>query len=287
MNPYMFPYEEPVRILIVDDQIPQRRLECDILSEDGFITVEAESGQEALTALTQLTFDMVLVRINLPDINGLEVCDRIRNQLKLTRMPVLLVTENNTGVNLARAFELGATDFISKPFRPIELLIRVRSAIAQKQLADRLERAEAVLFTVGKMVEARVPLAGDHCARLSHCALVFGKALGMDEPNLTALGRGGVLHDIGMLAVPERILSKPGPLSDSERRLICRHTVIGEKLCRNLESTGRVGAIIRSHHERYDGSGYPDGLVGGEIPLLARIFQIIDIYDALAHPRPL
>ena len=148
MNPYTLP-EEPARILIVDDQTPQRGLECDILRESNFVTLEAGSGQEALTLLKQQTVEMVLLRINLPDINGIELCYRIRNHLKLLRVPVLLVTENRASVDLARAFELGATDFISKPFRPIELLIRVRSAIVQKQLVDRLARSESVrLFEI-------------------------------------------------------------------------------------------------------------------------------------------
>jgi len=165
-------------------------------------------------------------------------------------------------------------------------LARLHSAADRKRLTDQLDSAEHLLFALARMVEAKDGTTGDHCTRLSHTSVVLGRALGLSGDELLALRRGGVLHDIGKLGIPDSILLKPGKLTDDEWTVMRQHVHIGARMVGELKSMRLAEPIIRHHHERWDGSGYPDGLKGEEIPLLARIFQVADIYDALTHARP-
>jgi putative two-component system response regulator len=185
-----------------------------------------------------------------------------------------------------RAIEAGADDFLNKPFSKSELLARVRALLRLKRFTDEMEYVETVLFSLAMAVETRDPHTGDHCQRLARMCVELGRVLGLGEDELNALRRGGYLHDIGKVAVPDAILLKPTSLSPEERQAMQRHTLVGEEICRPLHSLEAVLPIIRSHHERWDGSGYPDGLAGEAIPLLARVLQMVDIYDALRTPRP-
>jgi len=162
----------------------------------------------------------------------------------------------------------------------------VRVAAQRKRAMDQLDSTESTLFALARMVEAKDENTGDHCSRLAHKAVGFGRALGLSTPELHALRRGGVLHDIGKLGIPDHILLKPGALTDEEWTVMRQHTTIGYHLVSNLRSMRLTAPIIRHHHERWDGSGYPDRLAGEAIPLLARVFQIVDIHDALTYERP-
>jgi putative two-component system response regulator len=197
-----------------------------------------------------------------------------------------MITGSADQNDLVKSMRVGATDFMHKPYSPLELVARVSAAASHKRLLDQLDSAESLLFALARMVEAKDENTGDHCSRLAHGSVVFGTALGLNEEQLLALRRGGVLHDIGKLGIPDSILLKNGPLTDEEWVLMRQHTVIGARLCSGLNSMKLTVPIIRHHHERWDGSGYPDGLKGEEIPYLARIFQIVDVYDALASVRP-
>jgi putative two-component system response regulator len=180
----------------------------------------------------------------------------------------------------------GADDFLTKPVNKHELLARVHSLLRLKQFTDELDNAEAVLFSLALSIEAKDPYTEGHCDRLSKYSVAVADKLGLPEDLRVALRRGGLVHDIGKLAVPEHILLKPGPLTPEERKVIEQHTIAGERICTPLRSFRHVLPIIRSHHEKQDGSGYPDGLKGEQIPLTARILQITDIYDALTTDRP-
>lgn len=274
------------RILVVDDEPGQRTLQREILAAPRYLVAEARNGAEAFAILAKQSFDVVLLDRCLPDMDGIEVCRRIRATQSECVLPIILVTGTHAGPRgVAEGFGAGASDYLQKPYHPMELTARVDAAVARKRLSDQLDNTESLLFTLARMVEAKDTHTGDHCTRLSHLAVVFGQKLGLDFEDLHALRRGGVLHDIGKLGVPDRIMLKNGPLTEDEWGLMRNHTVIGERLCAGLKSMCRTLPIIRSHHERWDGSGYPDGLRHMETPLLGRVFQIVDMYDALTHER--
>lgn len=279
---------QPYRILVVDDDAVQRQLERDILESSDIAceVEEARNGGEALERLRAMPFDAVLLDKRMPAMDGDEVCRRVRQDPRLSLLPLIMVTGTNSQEDLAISLQAGATDFISKPYTPLELISRIRAAVRTKRLTDQLDSAESLLFTLARMVEAKDKTTGDHCSRLSHMTVVFGSALGLGPQQLGALRRGGVLHDIGKLGIPDSILLKPGALTDDEWVIMRQHTHIGAHLCESLTTMREVVPIICYHHERWDGSGYPEGLSGEAIPLLARVFQIVDIYDALVSARP-
>jgi len=279
---------EPYQILIVDDDPLQLQLFRDLLetSDMEFQLEEAKNGQEALHKVTLHNFDVILTDKYMPILDGDEVCRRIRKDEALRLIPIIMVTGADTNEELAKSFSAGATDFVRKPYNPPELFARIKSAVRNKRLTDQLDSADSLLFALARMVEAKDETTGDHCTRLTHMGSVFGEFLGLDEIQIEALRRGGVLHDIGKLGIPDSILLKPGALTDAEWVIMRTHTTIGANLCSSLGSMKHVIPIILSHHERWDGSGYPNGLAGENIPLLARIFQLLDIYDALASERP-
>jgi putative two-component system response regulator len=180
----------------------------------------------------------------------------------------------------------GAEEYLIKPVHPKLLRARISVMLRLKALIDSLEEAETILFSVALAVERRDKNTGLHCERLASYSVMMGEALRLPSLDLTALYRGGFLHDIGKISVPDVILFKKGQLTPAEWEIMRKHTVQGEEICRPMKSLAPVLPIIRNHHEKWDGTGYPDGLRGEEIPLLARILQVVDIYDALTSARP-
>ena len=273
----------PYHILMADDEPGQRALLREILDDGTFVMTEAGNGQEAVALAESRPFDVVLLDVRMPQLDGIAACQAIRAHHPL--LPILMITGYGGQDDLVRAMQAGASDFLRKPYEPQELLARVRNAATHKRQTDQLEHVASMLFALARVVEVRDEGTGDHCSRVAHLACLFGRELGLDEDELQTLRDGGVLHDLGKLAIPDRVLLKPGPLDDEEWTVMRQHTVIGATLCGNLRSLARVVPIVRHHHERWGGSGYPDGLAGEDIPLLARIFQFADIYDALANAR--
>lgn len=283
----MTPDALPYRILVVDDEPPQRRLAAATLQPGKYHVTEAADGRQALEWLQGSDFDCVLLDRHMPLLNGYEVLKRVRLDMNEALLPIIMVTAYGDGGDaIAEALRLGATDFIRKPYDPLELAARVDAAVAHKRLTDQLEDAEAILFAQARMAEARDRHTGDHVARVAHNAVVFGQSLGLAADELMHLRRGAVLHDIGKLGIPDAILLKPGRLTPEEWAVMESHTVIGERLVSGMRRMRPAADIILSHHERWDGSGYPNGLKGETIPLLARIFQLVDIHDALSFERP-
>lgn len=276
----------PFRVLIVDDDSIHRALEKEILQPPKYAVTEASSGAEALQLLASQSYDAVLLDKRMPGMDGDEVCRRIRSELKLELLPVIMVTGDSGSIELSGSLHAGANDFIGKPYLPQELIARLDCAVNRKRLTDQLDSAESMLFALARMVEAKDTNTGNHCSRLAHISVVLGLALGLSSEHLMALRRGGIMHDIGKLGIPDSILLKPGKLTEEEWLIMRQHPEIGARLVKDLKSMRLTLPIIRHHHERWDGTGYPDGLVGKEIPLLARIFQIADIYDALTNERP-
>lgn len=280
---------EPSRatILVADDMPENRLLFSQILELSGFRVLTAENGNRALEALQNNgAIDLAILDVVMPGVNGFDVCRAMKASPKTRLVPVVLVTGLSASEDRIRGIEAGADDFLSKPVNAEELRARVRSLIRLKQYTDELESAESVLIALAQSIEAKDAYTKGHCDRLSRYSVGIGRELGLSQEELVALQRGGIVHDIGKVAVPEHILNKPGRLTPEERRIIEQHSVAGERICAPLKSFRLVLPIIRHHHEKLDGSGYPDGLRGEAIPLLARILQTADVYDALATDRP-
>jgi len=274
-------------ILVADDMPENCLLLSQILELAGFRVLTAERGDRALEALhSNGAIDLAILDVVMPGMNGFDLCRAIKSNAATRLVPVVLVTGLSASQDRIRGIEAGADDFLSKPVNPEELRARVCSLIRLKQYTDELECAENVLFALARSIEAKDPYTQGHCERLSRYSVGIGRALGLPQDQLVALHRGGIVHDIGKVAVPENILNKPGRLSPEERRIMEMHSEAGERICAPLKSFKLVLPIIRHHHEKLDGSGYPDGLRGDAIPLLARILQTADVYDALATDRP-
>jgi putative two-component system response regulator len=273
-------------ILVADDNQSAREVLEHMLRTHGYRVVSAADGPQAMAFLEQEAIDLALIDVVMPGESGFAVCRAAKDRRETRLTPIVLITGLGRVEDRIRGIEAGADDFLSKPVRKEELLARVKSLVRIKRFTDELESAETVVFTLAASIEAKDPYTEGHCDRLSHYSAALGERLGLAPEELIALRRGGVVHDIGKVAVPERVLLKPGPLDVHERELMEAHTVIGERICAPLKSFRQVLPIIRWHHERQDGSGYPDHLKGDEIPLVARVLQTVDVYDALTTDRP-
>src|SRR5580693_1142014 len=273
-------------ILIADDNEANRELVGAMLTAEGYNVVTAADGQEAQRLIESGSIDLALLDVVMPRPSGFVLCQTMKSNPETLLIPVILLTSLNSEADRLHGIMCGADDFLNKPVNKHELLARVHSLLRLKQFTDELDNAETVLFSLALSIEAKDPYTEGHCDRLSKYSVALGEKLGLPEDLRVALRRGGLVHDIGKLAVPEHILLKPGPLTAEERKIMEQHTVIGERICAPLRSFRHVLPIIRHHHEKWDGAGYPDGLKGEQIPLTARILQVTDIYDALTTDRP-
>jgi len=274
------------RVLVADDADRVRSLFVRLLSTDGHEVISASNGEAALDAVQRNQPDVILLDVDMPGIDGLEVCRRLKADPATRLTPIVIVTGQASVRDRIRGIEAGADEFLSKPVHPRELRARVRSLSRVKHLIDDLDSAEAAFVTLALTIEARDPSTNGHCERLARHAVRLGQALSLDREDLYALHRGGYLHDVGKVGVPDAVLLKPGPLTAEEFAQMKRHPEIGDSLCAPLQSLRRVRPIVLCHHERLDGSGYPFGLRGDEVPLLAQIVGIADVFDALTSCRP-
>lgn len=274
------------RVLIVDDDLPTRDVLRRLLMRLGYEATTAADGECALRSIGTDHPDLVLLDVNLPGIDGIEVCRRIKADPATRLLPVVLLTTLTASEDRVRGIDAGADDFVSKPPVLAELESRVRSLIRQKHYTDGLDSVESVIRSLGLTIEARDPYTGGHCQRLAAYALALGTRVGLTDAQLVTLNRGAFLHDVGKIGIPDAILLKTERLTRAEYVLMQQHTVIGDKLCSELRLLDDVRPIVRHHHERLDGSGYPDGLKGDEIPLLASILSVVDVFDALTTDRP-
>ena len=273
-------------ILVADDQAANRELLDELLTTQGFRVVTVPDGAAAVEELTRTQVDLVLLDVMMPHLNGFEVCQKIKSNPETYLIPIVLVTALSDKKDRIEGIEAGAEDFLTRPVDRVELLARVGSLLKLKYRTDELERAESVLFTLAQSIEGKDPYTHGHCERLSDYSARLGEHLGLAQDQIVALRRAGMVHDVGKVAVPDAILLKPGKLSEQEWKLMREHPVVGERICAPLKSFRLVLPIIRHHHEKLDGSGYPDGLRGDAIPITARILQIVDVYDALTTERP-
>jgi putative two-component system response regulator len=275
-------------ILLLDDSDLNRRMLRAVLASGGanFQLIEAKRPSEAFEIAAREKVDLVITEYVMPEMTGPEFCRQFRADKQTRLVPVLLLATVSGSDKEVAGFMSGADEFLLKPIHPQVLLARVQAMLRHKAAIDSLEEVESILFTLAQTVEQRDEHTGAHCQRLANLSVGIGLRLGLPREQLLALYRGGYLHDIGKIAVPDSILFKKGSLTAEEWVVMRSHTTRGEEICKPMKSMKLVLPIIRNHHEKWDGSGYPDGLAGEAIPLLARILQIADIYDALTSERP-
>lgn len=274
------------KVLIVDDHPASRMTAVAVLSMEGYEVLEADTGPTALYAVQLHQPDLILLDVMMPEMDGFEVCRRLKQDEQTRLIPVVFVTALDDRRSRLKGIEAGGDDFLTKPFDQLELSARVKSLVRQKRLNEDLDHAEQVLFSIARTVESRDPNTGDHCERLVELGKAFGEFLGLSRTEIRDLTWGGYLHDIGKVGIPDAVLLKPGKFTPDEWDVMKQHVLIGETICQPLRTMRGVIPIIRHHHERWNGSGYPDGLIGNQVPRLAQIFQLVDIYDALTSDRP-
>src|SRR6201997_2564800 len=273
-------------ILVADDQAANRELLEELLTAQGCTVITVPDGAAAVDELARSQVDLVLLDVMMPHLDGFEVCEKIKNSPDTYLIPVIMITALSDKEDRLEGIKVGADDFLTRSAGRTELLARVQSLLKLKQRTDELERAESVRFSLARSIEGKDPYTHGHCERLAEYSARLGEQLGLSGDQITALRRAGIVHDVGKIAVPDAILLKPGRLTPDEWTIIREHSVVGERICAPLKSFRHVLPIIRHHHEKLDGSGYPDGLKGEQVPLTARILQITDIYDALTTDRP-
>ena len=274
------------KLLIADDQELNRELLKDLLAPEGYQIVEAENGEQALEVFEQERPDLVLLDVVMPLLDGFEVCQRLKGDPQGRLVPVVMLTALEDSASRIRGIESGADDFISKPPNPLELLPRIKFLTRTRFLNEDLEHTENVIYSLAKTLEFKDHYTEGHSQRVAFHARRVGKALGLTPHQLEVIYKGSLLHDIGKIGSPADILNKTSKLGKEEFELLAQHPVIGVEICQPVRSFRNLLHVIRSHHEKLDGSGYPDGLRGEQILLDVRIVTVADVYDSLASLRP-
>jgi cyclic di-GMP phosphodiesterase len=279
------PERVPV-VLVVDDGEANRDLiEACLEGVDCQVRTAAD-GTSAMKAIQASPPDLVLLDVQMPGMDGFEVCGRIKSSQASRLIPVVMITSLDDTSDRVRALEAGADDYMTKPVDRVELVARVTSMLRLKKVYDSLDSAEHVIFALAAAVEAKDPFTEAHTQRVAESARAVGARLGLGPSQLETLYRGGLIHDIGKIGIPDSILLKPGPLSADEQVTMRLHPIIGETIVAPLRTGAGLLPIIRNHHEHWDGTGYPDHLAGTSIPPLARIVAVCDAFDALVNDRP-
>ncbi len=276
---------ETSKILIVDDAPDNIVTLENILEDMPYEIFKAYNGREALSMVYEVEPDLILLDVMMPIMNGFEVAEKLKSDERTRLIPIIMLTALDGQGERLRGYKAGVDDFISKPFNIIELRLRVSNLLKLRTYISELEHAEQIIFSLARTVEAKDKYTEGHCERLSRMSVSMGKKIDLLEKELVMLRRGGLLHDIGKIAIADAILQKKGPLTDEEYEIIKTHTTIGERICSPLKSLKPILPIILYHHEKIDGSGYPAGLKEDEIPLNARIMGLVDCYDALTTSR--
>lgn len=273
-------------VLLAEDDLATRALLKATLQRADYAVRDFADGASALDAILSHAPDIALLDIGMPEMDGIEVVKAVRANPDTALLPIILVTARGRLEDKVSGLDAGASDFITKPFEPVELLARVRANLRVSAALSRLESTQGVLVALASAVDAKDPSTEHHCARVAEQALILAGLAGLSQEETEAVGYGAVLHDVGKIGINEEVLRKPGALTDAERMEMQRHPVVGGEILRPLHLGDTVGPIVRAHHERWDGGGYPDGLRGTQIPIGARIISITDAHDAMTHDRP-
>jgi len=274
------------QILIVDDSREAGMIQADLLRLSGYGVELVADGRAALQAVDIHQPDLIILDVQLPGIDGYAVCDELKRNPTTWQIPIIMVTVEGQLNSRLQGIEAGADDYLQKPADQQELEARIRVLLRNKRRNDQLEPAEAVIFALARAVEAKDSYTEGHLQRLALYAVAIGERLGLVGDDITALRHGALLHDVGKVGVDELIIRKGGPLTPAEYRVMQQHTLIGERIVQPLRMGAVVGPIVRYHHERWDGRGYPDGLARESIPLCARIVAVADAFDAMTTLRP-
>ncbi len=283
----MFPITDTssVRILVVDDDEQVRGFLRRLLMRSGYVVEESDTATGAMELVRANPPDLVLLDLHLPDRSGHEVLEEIRAEPATRLLPVVMLTGTTSPAEKIRAQAEGVTDFIAKPFSPEELVPRVRALVMLKQFADEHEHAEHVILTLAKTIDARDPYTAGHSGRVAEYADRVATRLGLDAAARTDMRRGALFHDLGKIVIPDVILRKPGALTAEERAVIEEHPTVGHELLLPMRTMRKTLPVVYWHHERLDGSGYPEGISGDAIPMTVRIVTVADIFDALTTDR--
>ena len=276
----------PLHILAVDDDATNLLVVDKMLKPHGCVVEKATSGKEALDKVWKKLPDVILLDIMMPGMDGFEVCKKLKGNESTRLVPIIIVTALQEKEDKIKGIQAGCDDFISKPIDRLELIARVHALGQVKRLNDDLDHAEAVVLSLARAVEAKDHTTGNHCDRLINLSRKFGEYVGLDHHQIRTLERVSILHDVGKIGIPDSILLKPAKLTEEEWEVMRKHPIMGEEICHPLRSLQDVCPVIRYHHEKYNGMGYPDGLLADSIPYLARVFQILDAFDALTSERP-
>jgi putative two-component system response regulator len=274
------------RVAVVEDDAAVRRVLSRILEDAGYAVLAMPDGDSGLRAVIQHQPDMLILDLTLPRMDGLEICRRLRADSRTVTLPIIVLTAHTSTSDMVAALDAGADDFVTKPFQQVELLARLRSSFRTREVIRRMEQAHDIVVALANAVEAKDLGLKDHCRYLAYRSARLAAYVGLREGELEGVAYGALLHDIGKIGISEHVLHKPGPLTDAEFSVMREHPEIGERICDPLRMSRDFTPIIRHHHERWDGTGYPDGLKGEAIPLGARIVALADAFDAIVRGRP-
>ncbi|MGK7884945.1 MAG: HD domain-containing phosphohydrolase [Crocosphaera sp.] len=282
----IFGSSEPAKILVIDDHPFSRVMAVDLLSANGYDVIEHDGICDIFTTIRTASPDLILMDLKMPNYNGFDICQQLKQDQDTRLIPIILMSVADDNKSRIKSQEVMADAFMSKPLESIVLLPEVELLIQRKRLSEWLEQMQQVLFLISQALEKRYLPQGKSGIRFDKLAQGFGGYLNLSPVEISDLILASHLHDIGTVAIPDAVMMKQGKLNTEERELIKNHVLIGEEICKPMQNRRGIAQIIRHHHERWDGSGYPDGLIGESIPKLAQIFQILDIYEALTSERP-
>jgi putative two-component system response regulator len=273
-------------VLVAESDAANRALLGRLLERAGFRAITVGDGPDAVRAAVDEAPDLVLLDVGLPNMSGLDVCRRLRADPRTVALPIILLTGQTASRDVVAGIDAGADDFVRKPYDEAELMARVRSVLRLARVTAEMVGAHGVIAALANAVEAKDSSTELHCQRLAGLAHQLGMQVGLEPAALKGLVFGALLHDIGKIGVSDAILTKPGPLTRQEWAEMRLHPLIGERICEPLATASQFSAIVRHHHERWDGEGYPDGLRAERIPMGARIVALVDAFDAIIHDRP-
>ncbi len=256
------------------------------LGGEDYNFLSASNGREAYEIALKEKPSLIITDVTMPEMDGIELCRKIKTTFETRLIPVIVITAYDALVDKLKAIKSGADEFLSKPFNPLELKIRIKSFLKFKLLLDKLEDVSMVIASLAKAIDARDTYTQGHNQRVSFVALKLADFFNISEATKSEMQEAGILHDIGKIGIPESILQKPGAFNQNERKIIQTHPLIGEEILKPLKSTVNFRSIIRSHHEKLNGSGYPDSLKGEKIPFPVRIISVSDVFDSLSTNRP-